>query len=83
LEGDVAKQKKTMASEIGDEFGRIAELAFELRQMRPKAAKIDRLAAYFIDMTLQVLRERADALADDKPSEADLGRKRSGSAGLH
>jgi hypothetical protein len=67
--------------ETGDEFGRIAELVFELRRMRPKAAKIDRLAGYFIDMTLQVLHERVDALADDKPSEADLGRKRSSSAG--
>jgi hypothetical protein len=70
-----------MASETGDEFSRIAELVYELRRLRPEAAEIDRLAAYFIDMTLQVLRDRVDALADDTPSEADLGRKRSGSAG--
>ncbi len=79
----MTKQKKTMTSEIGDDFGRIAELVFELRRLRPKAAEVDRLAGYFIDMTLQVLHERVDALADDAPSEADLERKRSGSAGRH
>jgi hypothetical protein len=77
----VTKQTKKTTDEKGDEFGRIAELAFELRQLRQKAAEIDRLAVYFIDMTLQVLHERVDALADKASSEADSARKGSGSAG--